>query len=87
MIQIPLGDKFIEVDDDKKIDLEDLANSPSNVTLLGILNDQCFEKAKEMRTYVESGDLGKAQESNGYIKALEDLSRLLSEGLGQSVRD
>lgn len=86
MIQVPFGQNFIDVDDDKKSELEDLSHSPTNAVLLGIINDQCLTKHAQMREGIEEGNLGKAQEANGYIKALEDLSQLLSEGLGQSVK-
>lgn len=87
MIQVPFGENYIEVDDDKKPELEDLSHSPTNKIILGLVNDQCLSKHEELRSAVSEGNLGKAQESNGYIKALEDISAMLSEGLSGSLKE
>jgi hypothetical protein len=87
-IHIPFGDKMIESLPVEKTYIEDLKNSPSNQTLIDILNVVCQEIDAELKiALTNDGDEAylKAKRLCGYLHGVNDVIELLSRGLKEAL--
>lgn len=86
-MDIIYGSRIITGVDSQRQAWEDLANAPTNHFLLSVIESQCPEVMQEIRNALEVGNLGKAQELNGYLKALEDTIDFLGKNVSESLSD
>lgn len=85
MIQIPLGNVFIETDVISKQDLESLEANPSNPALIKLLRDQASQSITRMRERIEDADLNSAIAEQATAKTYEELAVMLESGVTQAL--
>lgn len=84
-VKVLFGKNAIETSDAERASWEDLAHGQNNTFLIGVLESQCSQVLLDIRLSLESGNMGKAQEFNGYLKCLEDQIDFLTKGIEEGL--
>jgi hypothetical protein len=86
MIQIPLGNEFIETESITKFELEALAGSQEARFLIVLLKEQADKSVLRLREHIEDGDLNSAIAEQATAKTFEQLSVMLEIGIHTALK-
>ena len=71
----------------EKMDLEDLLNSKANLLSIELLKAMKEHLISEMREAVQDGNIAQSNESNGYLKCIEDFAELFQVHLRSAIKE
>lgn len=84
MIQIPLGNEFIETDVINLSEFTELASDPCKNILARLLREQAQKSIVRLREKIVDGDLNSAIAEEFTAKTFEDIAQMLETGLTQA---